>query len=88
MGERNDKGQFKSIELKEDISKGVLQPGEKYNHLTVVKWVDSSIGYVFDNCVPCCKFCNMAKKQYPVEEFENWLKFVVNNNQHLLEDDE
>ena len=35
--------------------------------------VDSNIGYIFENCVPCCKLCNMAKKEYPVEEFKEWI---------------
>ena len=36
--------------------------------------VDSKQGYTFDNCVPCCKFCNMAKREYPVEEFLAWIE--------------
>ena len=30
---------------------------------------DSSIGYIFENCVPCCSTCNFAKQQLLPEEF-------------------
>jgi len=43
----------------------------KYNG---IDRIDSNIGYDFDNCVPCCKFCNMAKREYPLEEFLAWIK--------------
>lgn len=38
--------------------------------------VDNSRGYLQDNCVPCCKFCNYAKKGGSVEEFQEWLKWL------------
>lgn len=34
--------------------------------------VNSSIDYVPDNCVSCCKFCNRAKSNRSMEEFLNW----------------
>ncbi len=43
----------------------------KYNG---IDRVDSKQGYTFDNSVPCCKFCNMAKREYPVEEFLAWIE--------------
>ena len=36
--------------------------------------VDNSKGYVLDNCVPCCKMCNFAKRDSTVEEFTEWIK--------------
>lgn len=36
---------------------------------------DSSIGYIFNNCVPCCIICNMMKKTYKEEE---WLEQMIN----------
>lgn len=35
--------------------------------------VDSSRGYTADNVVTCCKFCNLAKNRWDVQEFEAWL---------------
>jgi hypothetical protein len=31
--------------------------------------IDSQLGYSDENCVPCCKFCNIAKNDYSVEDF-------------------
>ena len=38
---------------------------------------DNNMGYVTDNVFPCCKFCNWAKKDCPVDEFIEWLNGVV-----------
>lgn len=38
---------------------------------------DSSKGYVKDNCVPCCKLCNYAKRDVPLEDFLTWINRVI-----------
>jgi len=38
--------------------------------------LDNSKGYVLENCVPCCHFCNWAKKDKTVEQFRNWIKKI------------
>jgi len=38
--------------------------------------VDSSRGYIFDNCVPCCRVCNVAKRDMPVDDFYAWIERV------------
>lgn len=40
--------------------------------------IDSNIGYTQSNCVPCCKFCNMAKSDRTIEEFWAWSERVYN----------
>ena len=35
--------------------------------------VDSSMGYLYNNVVPCCKYCNFAKSDRTVEEFNKWV---------------
>jgi hypothetical protein len=42
--------------------------------------VDSSLGYVITNCVPCCKRCNKAKLSMPRSEFFYWIKRVYEYN--------
>lgn len=42
--------------------------------------VDNSIGYVKENVVPCCKRCNVAKLNYSVDDFLNWVKRVAEYN--------
>lgn len=31
--------------------------------------VDSSVGYIFSNCVPCCKACNLGKREQSYDDF-------------------
>jgi len=44
--------------------------------------VDNTVGYTLANCVPCCTFCNMAKRTYTYAEFQAHLarvaRFVTN----------
>jgi hypothetical protein len=49
--------------------------------------IDSSVGYVKSNCVPCCKTCNIAKNSLSDEEFKSWIDRVYlyqHNEQNLL----
>lgn len=39
--------------------------------------VDSSKGYVIDNCVSCCKTCNFAKNTMSYNEFIEWIKRLI-----------
>lgn len=41
--------------------------------------VDSSKGYVLNNCVPCCKICNIAKHNMSREEFIDWVSRVYDH---------
>lgn len=41
--------------------------------------VNSDIGYYIGNCVPCCKFCNVAKLNYSQEYFLNKIKKIYLN---------
>ena len=38
--------------------------------------VDNSVGYTIENCVPCCKMCNLAKSNTPIDEWKAWLQRV------------
>jgi hypothetical protein len=46
---------------------------------TGIDRIDSKLGYTIENTVPCCKFCNMAKQNYPVEELLKWIDKIKNN---------
>jgi hypothetical protein len=37
---------------------------------------DNSLGYTWENVVPCCKTCNQAKHTMSVDEFRNWINKV------------
>lgn len=34
---------------------------------------DNNVGYTIDNCVPCCKMCNIAKNNNTFIDFEKWI---------------
>jgi hypothetical protein len=38
--------------------------------------VNSTKGYFNDNVVSCCKICNRAKSNLPLDEFKEWIKKV------------
>lgn len=40
--------------------------------------VDNERGYIYDNLVSCCKFCNYAKKDSTTEVFLEYLERVTN----------
>lgn len=41
--------------------------------------LDNNIGYLMDNCVPCCKTCNLAKGKMVDRMFIEWIKKTYNN---------
>jgi hypothetical protein len=44
--------------------------------------IDSSIGYIITNVVPCCKVCNYAKTNLSLQDFLAWAEriYLFNNN--------
>lgn len=46
--------------------------------------VNSSKGYTVDNTVPCCKFCNYAKRDMPVEDFIECCRKVVQKHAAVI----
>lgn len=40
---------------------------------------DNNIGYTKENSYPCCKRCNMAKKNFTFESFLQWIKQINEN---------
>lgn len=41
--------------------------------------IDSTKGYLEDNCVSCCKICNTSKSNIPMEEWKNWIINISSN---------
>lgn len=44
--------------------------------LSGIDRVDSNKGYLKDNCVPCCRKCNIAKHNHTLGEFFNMVKKI------------
>jgi hypothetical protein len=42
--------------------------------------VENAIGYLPNNCVPCCKICNIAKRDMPRTDFLSWLRRAYQHN--------
>jgi len=38
--------------------------------------INSNIGYIEGNVVPCCKHCNRAKNTMSDSEFREWIKKI------------
>jgi hypothetical protein len=36
--------------------------------------IDNSLPHTLGNVVPCCKYCNYAKRERTVQQFEEWIK--------------
>ena len=45
--------------------------------------INSDIGYIIDNCVPCCDICNKMKMQYSVEQFMNKVLEIYEHQRNL-----
>lgn len=63
--------QIKNMGVKQNINGDYI-----YNGLDRV---DSNLGYIEGNVVPCCKVCNYAKRKMSLFEFVNWINRVHNN---------
>lgn len=64
------------------------EPEVRYQNCTVdpilangVDRRDNTIDYNFENCVPSCKVCNMAKGILTMPEFKAWIERVYNNKE-------
>lgn len=47
--------------------------------------VENNKGYTIDNIVPCCRTCNIAKRNLTLQEFKDWIG-RVNNNMFVLKE--
>lgn len=64
------------------IIKGKNSNGEyKYNG---IDRIDNMLGYIFNNCVSCCKLCNMMKKDLIQKEFYEHIKKIYNYSYAIL----
>ena len=75
------KKQFKSI-ISEPCYYCNLKPSNirknKYNDrkfiYSGIDRINNKEGYILNNCVPCCKICNFAKRIMSLQEFIDWSK--------------
>lgn len=41
--------------------------------------IDNSLGYILENCVPCCGLCNQMKMNETLEKFEDQIRRIYKN---------
>lgn len=64
-----------------------IQGDRKLNGNYVYNGIDRSdnkLGYKVGNCVPCCKYCNVAKMQMSEDEFLNLVKRIYDHRKLQL----
>lgn len=64
---------------KNSIGKKYPENRKTYSFYTGIDRIDNTIGYIKNNCVPCCKRCNYAKTDLSSEQFKNWIKRLYIN---------
>ncbi len=64
------------LEPRQISNSGSLKSKYKYNG---IDRKNNSGEYTIENCVPCCKQCNLAKRQMTVSEFQGWVKRIHMN---------
>lgn len=64
---------------KQDIGRNRKNHSNKKIFYNGLDRIDSSKGYIIDNVVPCCKYCNQAKSNLSEEEFKNLIKRIYKN---------
>lgn len=48
------------------------------NEYNGIDRIDSNLGYIKENCVPCCEYCNKMKLNYSIDFWLNHIKKVLN----------
>jgi len=59
---------------RQHLTDAVLQGWIKYNG---IDREDSTVGYLIQNCKPCCKWCNFAKNEMTEWQFKEWIRKVA-----------
>ena len=57
-------------------SKSFSKDYDRYNGSYKYNGIDrfnNDIGYILSNCVPCCKYCNYAKRNTDIKTFLDWI---------------
>ena len=67
-------------ELTDDVALALIRSSCHYCGQPPINGIDrkdNGIGYIVDNCVPCCSQCNRAKHIQTYSEFQAYLDRIV-----------
>lgn len=53
--------------------------GDRFRHHQGIDRIDNQTGYVIGNVVPCCRWCNEAKRAKSFTDFVQWLEGLSRN---------
>lgn len=76
---RNLKWDLSVEDFEKIISKPCYYCGSKNGKYSGVDRIDNSVGYIKGNCVPCCRKCNMMKKDMSKDEFISQCRKIADN---------
>lgn len=75
----NAKARNLNVELTDEEIKDLLEGNCYYcgcEKALGIDRIDSSKGYIKDNCVPCCKICNIMKNKFDINLFLEKVKLI------------
>jgi len=70
-----------------NITRGSTKRGFRFNNPFIYSGldrIDSNKPHNFDNCVPCCYFCNLSKSNRSEKEFLKWINDVYKTNKERM----
>lgn len=71
--------EFKKIITKKCVYCGELHKHSENLYYTGIDRIDSKTGYYINNCVSCCKICNIMKNKFSKDQFLNKVEQIYNN---------
>jgi hypothetical protein len=75
---KNELFDFSELEFKIFTNKPCYYCNRKFTRVGIDR-VDNTIGYTKDNCVPCCKQCNISKNNLSLDKFYEMCELVYIN---------
>ena len=75
--------QYCGFEPKQIINNGRTKESKEHNKYIYngIDRINNNMGYIIENCVPCCKICNNAKTNMKIEEFYKWINRLISMQQ-------
>lgn len=68
-------------------NKNKILRSDEFVYVNGIDRINSDLGYVLENVVPCCKYCNIAKNIMSDNEFKIWIEKIyehyIKNNLNI-----
>lgn len=76
---RNHEFNLTFEEFSEIVNNSCHYCGSRYDIHNGIDRKDNTKGYIKDNCLPCCKYCNIAKRDRTYDDFISWILLTSKN---------